>query len=277
MLAGTPAHAAPEKTVYAPIDGYVLAGDFSIVNGIFDAKKTRSNFIYDKARFLSKLKPIHFPDKTKAFVAVDLTEPLEKSTAIPADFDIALPILKISSDLLEIQLAQEQVKFENARRKYLAAKERYDAEVDLKPMVIQRLTNSEIYRNEMALESYYRNRRTVDHEGGHPPCTHPEQRKDCTGAASAQKILDADRDRSEAEKELTSKRYALDLKEFDLALETAKAELEGLSKSLLAIEATIALGEVSCPVRCKIKRVHVAPNQYVNKGDPLFSYLWMEE
>jgi acetyl/propionyl-CoA carboxylase alpha subunit len=260
--------------MYAPLDGFVNTIPYE--NSVHEKRNTPAQYLFDQARVESSLKPLYFTNMPNQKLDALKLHHLNDFMA-SQEIESQKSILDISPDLLEIQFQQELIKFHTAQERYNFAKKRYELEASLADTVRERLISTEVYKREVAKEAFNRNRFTINDEGEQKSCSHPTKFKDCTGGPSAKAMIDANKARSESEIKVSEERSKMELDQFRQAVDLASNELEGAKKSLLAIAATIRLGDVYCPVRCKIKEVFVVPGQYVNKGDALFSFLWLSE
>jgi len=237
VFAGSVQAETRKVTIHAPFDGLVesVAG----LNTEFAPQTPPALFAFNDLR------------KTTGTV----THPLAVRNlpqAPAADFVIPL-VVNVTSEILDLQLAEETRKLEAAQARVTAASTSYDLEKKLKPTAVTARTaqdeegryltehNRNIYHSDSGLSQSDANAYASNAN---------------TGRGAYRQIFD---DRLN---------YLVD-KDMPNRLKIAQKELSAANYSVQIVNATLKLGQIVCPSHCKVIAVHVFQQQWVTKGDPL--------
>jgi biotin carboxyl carrier protein len=173
-------------------------------------------------------------------------------------------VVELTSDVLELQVKQETIKLALANERLDLARKTYGLENELKDVDMAREDAKAIYQKELTYEGYLRMGNPRD------KCELPNQA--CTGQPRAAKFIKAGNTMSDKTVEGFAARQDYQLTtELPNRLDLARKELESAATSVAIINANIALGRITCPRACTVRKVFVMPGQYVTKGDPLLA------
>ena len=299
LLVAAPA-SATRITIHAPVDGHI-GGSVPLENSIHDGAISESKVIYDILRRGSELDPVYhpleteFPDKktldeqifgiSESDAAPESesdTAPESKSEAAPKLFESFRRndnLLEIRSDVLELQLIEEIRKYQAAKKRLAISERLLTVEEGLKEDIVALRDNQKTAKDLEASEFYSNHKLRINREGRHRRCTDriAPRVKNCLGTTMATQGRKAIKAVSSAQSKIDKDRYDARLKELENLRQISQANLDSAKQSILVVLATMRLGNVVCPKRCKIQDVYVVPGQYVNKGDPLFTFTWLKE
>lgn len=224
--------------VRAPLDGYVTA--IQSAGAVLPGATSGAQVMFDELRTAQGMKRIYDVQRIGNNVAR------------------AAPLFHVTSDLLELQLEQERAKLKFASQKLDLAKGSLKLEAELKPIDSEREESRQVF-TAYRVESEYLVQRQ-----GRRDC------KVCLGGAGADQLHHHGKSAAQKEKEGFLKRQSHQI-DVDLPrkLSIAESELKAAHASVKIIEASIAVGQVTCPLKCRVVRLLVMPGQYVTRGDPV--------
>jgi hypothetical protein len=238
VLGITTARAEVRKvTIRAPFDGFVES--VALPGTEYPGETPRA--LYDFNRLRKDTGTAAHPLKVR-------TLPLEPAVDVTPN-----TVAMLTSEVLDLQLAEETRKLEAAQARLDAAQSSFTLEKDLKSHVVE----ARKAQDEAGRYFAEHNRNVFHSDGG-------LSQSDANTYAS-----NAGTDRTET-RQVFDQRLDYQLsKDFPDRLKIAQKELKAARNSVEIINATLKLGEIVCPRHCRVKAVYVFSEQWVTKGDPL--------
>lgn len=191
---------------------------------------------------------------SRSDIASKLEEMLE-----PSSQDL---IFVVRSDLLDLQLIEENRRIDTARKRLNLAIQQLGLERELEP------SQSELDKSRAAIRSIDADAFYERHRFSRRRCDLPNDA--CLGNDKALRHRATVRSQNEAEARIVTDRRSFKIEqELPTQIAAARADLASAETSLALLEATARVGEVTCPQTCLIVDFHAVEGQFVTKGDPI--------